>query len=143
MKRIFELPSIVLFVILLVSCNQTQNISIKEAWARPGTAGSNSAVYFIIDNPTSQAISLVSASSEVAVHVEIHTTMHNEHGTAMMRPLDSVEIPAKSLVEFVPGGLHVMLIGLVDDLQIGDQISISLTFDDNGAMDVDAVVADR
>jgi periplasmic copper chaperone A len=142
MKRRLKFTTTILTAIFLVSCTQTQEITIKDAWARPGIAGGNSAVYFIIDNPTGQDLSLISASTEVSTHVELHMSSHDGHGTAMMRPVELVEIPAHNIVEFIPGGLHVMLIGLVNDLKRGDHFMVSLQFDDIGEIDIDVVVMD-
>jgi periplasmic copper chaperone A len=142
MKRRLKFTTTILTAIFLVSCTQTQEITIKDAWARPGIAGGNSAVYFIIDNPTGQDLSLISASTEVSTHVELHMSSHDGHGTAMMRPVELVEIPAQNIVEFIPGGLHVMLIGLVNDLKRGDHFMVSLQFDDIGEIDIDVVVMD-
>lgn len=115
-------------------------MQIKNAWARPGGIGSNSAVYFIIENPTGQNDLLLSASTDIARFVELHMSAHDEHGTAKMMLQESVDIPSSNTVEFKPGGLHVMLIDLKDDLKIGDQFTLTLSFDQNGSIVVDVNV---
>lgn len=45
-----------------------------------------------------------------------------------MRPLQSVPIGGKESIEFGPGGYHVMLVGLKQDLNAGDEIEITLHF---------------
>ncbi|MBE0411126.1 MAG: copper chaperone PCu(A)C [Anaerolineales bacterium] len=143
MKNCIKLSLTILWAYLLTSCAQTQQIQIKEPWARPGLAGGNSAVYFVIDNPTTQDDTLISASSDAALHVEIHLSTHDEHGTAMMKPQESVDIPANSTVEFAPGGLHVMLISLVDDLLLGDEVNLTLSFEKNGEINVEVIIENR
>jgi periplasmic copper chaperone A len=142
MKRNLIITSIILIAFYLASCTQTQGITIKDAWARPGVAGGNSAVYFVIENPTGQDVALLSASTEVSTHVELHMSSHDGHGTAMMRPVDLVDIPAQNIVEFKPGGLHVMLIGLVNELNRGDHFLVSLLFDNIGEIEVEVLVTE-
>jgi copper(I)-binding protein len=130
------------FFILLFStaCQSRSAISIQQAWARPAKAGENSAVYFVIDNPTSTEDVLLAASADVSSQTELHMSMTNEEGTMSMHPQDEVVVPARSQVEFKPGGLHVMLIGLQRDLQVGDRFALKLKFRQAGEISVDVEV---
>ncbi len=47
-----------------------------------------------------------------------------------------MEIPAGWQVTFEPGGLHVMLIGLHQDLEPGDVFTLTLEFENAGSVDV-------
>ncbi len=69
--------------------------------------------------------------------------MHDgEHRAPMMgmREIDAIEIPAGETVELVPGGLHIMLIDLVEDLEVGDRFEVTLTFEHAGDVTVTAEV---
>jgi copper(I)-binding protein len=46
-----------------------------------------------------------------------------------MREIPSIEIPAGGQVELVPGGLHLMVMDLVDDLEVGDRYELVLEFE--------------
>lgn len=117
---------------LLSGCTpRTNEITIKDAWARPGKTGSNSAVYFTIDNPLPNPDALLKAEGDIAESVELHESSMDDQGTMMMRPLESVSIDAKTKVEFKPGGLHVMLFSLKRDLNAGDQFNLTLHFQSN------------
>ena len=105
------------------------NLSAKAAWARPGMAGGNSAAYMILQNPLDSPDKLLSASSAAAESVEIHMTSMDANGTMMMRPAGPVELPAQSSVELKPGSLHIMLIGLKNDLNTGGTITVTLHFE--------------
>jgi copper(I)-binding protein len=74
-----------------------------------------------------QADELVSASTEAAERAEVHVSM-NEGGTMKMRPMASVVLPAKEVVQLRPGGLHMMLIGLHNPLQAGTSFGVTLRF---------------
>lgn len=52
----------------------------------------------------------------------------------------SVEVPAGGQAKFEPGGLHVMLIGLQQDLEAGDHFEISLQFKESGTIAVEVSV---
>jgi len=57
-----------------------------------------------------------------------------------MRRLERIEIPAGETLSLEPGGLHLMLIGLKEDLQPGGQVDLTLTFDDGAQTQVQAPV---
>lgn len=131
---------LILMTILAAGCSQGGTLAVKDAWARPAVTGGNSAVYFTIDNRAGQPDSLLSASSQVAQTVELHQSMQKDDGTMAMHMQASVPIPAGETVEFTPGGLHVMLINLPNDLQVGDTFPLSLNFQNAGAVNLDVTV---
>ena len=49
-------------------------------------------------------------------------------GNMTMVEVDSIELPAGDTVVFEPGGYHVMLLGLVEPLEVGDTFELTLTF---------------
>jgi periplasmic copper chaperone A len=118
-------------------------LSVEDAWARPGGTGSNSAVYFRIDNPTNREDTLLGASSAAAEQVEIHLSMMGADETMAMHPQESVPIPGRSQVTFEPGGLHVMLVDLQRDLLEGDQIDLILQFQEAGEVTLRVPVEQR
>ena len=124
------------------------------------------AVYLTIENPTDRddALLRASVSPNIAGIVEVHETFqvedddaddgameHGEEGTddehrspmMGMREIDAIETPAGETVELVPGGLHIMLIDLVDDLEVGDRFEVTLTFEHAGDVTVTAQVRDQ
>ncbi len=112
--------------IFLTNKNYSQ-INIKDAWARVSAKGSNSAAYFIITNKSVKNDTLIAAESNAAEIVEIHETF-KENNKMGMRAVKFVEIPAKSEVNFKPGGLHIMLINLNRNLKSNDTINLVLKF---------------
>lgn len=102
-----------------------------------------SAVYFLLENPGSHPIRLSAASTPAATTVEIHeTTMEGD--VMRMRPLENgITVAPGETVELRQGGLHIMLIGLVEPLVEGTAIPLTLTFEmlnDAGEVDGDPVV---
>jgi copper(I)-binding protein len=47
-----------------------------------------------------------------------------------MKPVTFIDLPAGTTVQLKPGGYHIMLIDLVQPLKAGDQVQITLTFEE-------------
>ena len=112
-------------------------LQVNDAWARPGLAGGNSAVFFVIDNPGPDDL-LLSADSDVAEAVELHKTIMQDETMQMVQQMN-VPVPIGETV-FKPGDLHVMLIGLENDLQPGDTFTVTVDFETAGKQTLDVTV---
>ena len=115
-------------------------MSVEDVWARPGFQGDNSAIYLTIRNPGDRADQLISAQSEAAGATEMHLSKMDSAGIMTMERQDHVPIPANDAVEFSPGGLHIMLVNLSQDLSIGDRFPITLEFEKAGDISVEVEV---
>jgi len=100
------------------------------------------AVYLTLTNDSAQPRTLVAASSPDAQAVELHSHVH-EGGMMRMRRVERIEIPAGGSVSLEPGGLHLMLIGLKGDLKPGDQVWLTLDFDDGSKLQAPAQSSQR
>ncbi len=115
-------------------------LTVTGAWARPAAAGGESAAYFTIANPTATADALLSVSTDVAESASVHQTSMDSGGMMGMQPVASLAVPAGGSVAFAPGGYHVMLTNLKSALKAGDQVHLTLTFQNAGAVTVTADV---
>jgi hypothetical protein len=104
--------------------------------------GSTSAVYMRLVNATASPDAVVRAASEAAAAVELHT-VEMENNVARMRPVSQIDIPANGMVELKPGGFHVMLLGIKQDLEPGDTVALTLTLQSGGTLNVDAPVQEQ
>ena len=120
--------------------NQHGNIQIQHAYARAVPPGQpNSAAFMTLRNMSDASNAVVSASSPAAKVVELHT--HTMDGGMMkMRKVEKIDIPAKGTTELKPGGLHIMLIGLKEQLKPGMKVSLTLKFADGSESSVEAPV---
>ena len=118
---------------------QKGQVQIQDAWARPTVPGQTvGGGYFRVDGgPTADR--LTAASTDIAQAVELHT-MRMDGDVMRMRQLDSVDVPANQSVEFKPGGMHVMLIGLKTPLKVGNSFPITLRFEKAGPVSVNVRV---
>jgi len=117
-------------------------VNTQQATSMPGMPGmtdATSAVYLTIQNTGSQADRLVSVTSAVAQSVEIHQSQV-QNNVASMQKLDNLALPAKSTIQFQPGGYHLMLIGVKRNLNPGDKITVNLQFDKSAPILIEAEV---
>jgi copper(I)-binding protein len=135
------LVSVLAIVFLLSGCAApaTEGIEVRDAWARPAAQGGNSAVYFVIRS--SEPDEMTGFSSDIAEATEMHESIMN--GEVMeMHHLESVVLDAGEQVAFEPGGLHIMLINLKQDLEVGDEIALTLHFKNHQDMQLRVPVRD-
>ena len=128
MKRFFRIMLAGLF--LLSACSRATGIEVSKVWMRSAMKDGNGAVYFLLENYSARQDTLTVVTSQAAEAVEIHETKM-DRDVMQMQQVTSVPIPGKGSVEFSPGGLHVMLIGLKQDLNTGDEIQVTLQFADH------------
>ena len=139
MNRILVSALAILFLLSGCATPATEGVEIREAWSRPASQGGNGAVYFVIRS--SEPDELIGVSSDVAEAVEMHESKIN--GDVMeMHQLKSILLNAGELVTFEPGGLHIMLIGLKQDLKVGDEFEITLHFKNVQDLNVNVPVRD-
>jgi hypothetical protein len=122
MKKVFML---IILSILLTACGN-KTMQIEDAWARTGSTGSTSSVYLTINNPLEQDDVLLSAKANAAETVELHRSTMSDTGMMMMQQEENIPIPAKTTVKLEPGGLHIMLFKLNQDLIAGNNVTLDV-----------------
>ena len=147
MKRRLLITVVIIFTFNLITLTQQQksnnsDIQIQKAWARPAVKFANSALYFVIENRGSKIDTLIGAQSNVAEEVDVHESFKRDHDRMGMRPAGKIAIKPNSAFEFKPGGFHVMLLGVLKDLKIGDKIEAVLLLKYAGKIKVKAEVRD-
>lgn len=128
-NRKWKVGSLILLIaFLLNACTTGEGIESHEAWVRNANQGETTAVYMILHNHTDVNDALIGVSTDVAEAAELHlSAVQNDVMT--MTPQERIEIPADGEVTLESGGYHIMLIGLKRDLQVGDEITITLNFE--------------
>jgi len=116
------------------------HVKVSDPYVRAVPPGQpNSAAFMGLSNSSGQSHALVGAESEVAGTVELHTHTMKD-GMMKMRRVERIEIPAGESVSLEPGGLHLMLIGLKEQLLPEQRVDLTLIFDDNSRTRVTAPV---
>ncbi|MDP4033736.1 MAG: copper chaperone PCu(A)C [Pseudorhodobacter sp.] len=114
------------------------DISITDAYARSASASaSTGAAFMVIENHADTDDRLISAASDVAKMVQLHTHVQDAAGVMhMVEVPEGFAIPAGGSHALARGGDHVMFMGLTRALNQGDVVQLTLTFENAGAMTI-------
>jgi periplasmic copper chaperone A len=115
-------------------------LTIEDAQVRAVPPGSEtSAAFMTLHNTGDKDIALVDASSPAAEVMELHN--HEDvDGVMQMRKVSRIIVPAGETVALAPGGLHMMLIGLISPLVEGEPVEIELRFESGTSQRFEAPV---
>ena len=110
------------------------SVTVVEPYARAVPPGQpNSAAFMVLKNSSGKDRALVEARSTVSKAVELHTHK-KEDGMMRMRRIDQIVVKAGDETTLKPGGLHIMFIGLKQQLKEGDKVDLELFFDDGSTV---------
>lgn len=142
-------------------------VEVGDPWARPGTAGGNSAIYMeLTGGAEDDAIVGAAVPADVATDAQVHETVtadggddgstettmgdmgddteggseDNMDGMMTMQEVESVPVVSGETVTFEPGGFHVMLLDLQKDLVVGDTVEVTLSLESGAEQTVTAEV---
>ncbi|MEU5875318.1 copper chaperone PCu(A)C [Glycomyces sp. NPDC047369] len=117
-----------------------ESVTITDAWVL-STEEDMSALFGVMENASGTDARLVSAETGLGT-VELHETVESG-GEMIMQPVDDgFTVPAGGEHELAPGGDHIMLMGLTAPIVAGDEVTVTLRFEDGSDLDVTAVAKD-
>ena len=117
------------------------SVSISDAWIKAADTGMTGG-FGTLHNDSDQAITVLSAASDVSSMMELHETV-SEAGSMVMRPKEGgFEIPPHGEVVLQPGGNHIMFMNLDAPLVPGDDVAVTLTLSDASSYTYTAPVKD-
>ena len=129
MKRFIQLfCAICALCSLALTCNAYAEVTVQNAWVR-ATVPQQKAAGVFFDIQATENLQLVEAQTSVATSAELHE-MKMENDVMRMRPLEQLALPAGKKVNLKPGGYHLMLMGLKNQIKVGDVIPLRLMFQD-------------
>lgn len=100
-----------------------------------------SAVYMTISNNGDDTVTIVGVETDAAGLIEIHETTV-EDDVARMSPIEAITIDAGDTVELRPGGMHIMIMQLTQDIIADEELELSLNLESGDTITVNAVVLD-
>jgi periplasmic copper chaperone A len=123
----------------LMAATSADSIMIKDPYVRAVPPGQpNSAAFMTIHNQGGGDYAIVHAKSDSAKVLELHT--HTKvNGMMRMRQIPQIDIPTSG-IQLKPGGLHIMLIGLKQQLKPGQNVGLELIFADGSKKHIIAPV---
>ena len=114
---------------------QSGDLSIGHPYARPTAPSQPTGGGYLTLRSKGRADRLISASTPIAREVQLHS-MWMEGDVMRMREIDAIDVPADTLVELKPGGLHLMFVGLKEPLKVGQHFPLKLRFEKAGEVTV-------
>ncbi|UNK70029.1 copper chaperone PCu(A)C [Microbacterium sp. H1-D42] len=118
------------------------SVTVSDAWVKAAPEGMTAA-FGTLSNPTGHDIIVVSATTEAAASAQLHETVADDAGKMTMRQVEGgFTIPASGSLDLEPGANHLMLMGLTEPVQAGEEIAFTLTFSDDSTMSFSAPVKD-
>jgi len=117
------------------------SLKISAPWARATPKGASvGGAYMKITNTGTSSDRLIGGATAIASSFEVHE-MSMDNGVMKMRPVTGgLEIKPGQTVELKPGGYHVMLTGLKEQLAQGQHFKATLEFAKAGKVDVDFAI---
>lgn len=135
--------SFVASILALAMAPLFAQVTVEDPWVR-GTVPQQRATGAFMQLTAETDARLVAAESPVAGVVEIHQ-MTMEKDVMKMRQISNLELPAGQTTELKPGGYHVMLMDLKEQMVDGAVVPITLIFENSAgerfSQDVEAPVS--
>jgi copper(I)-binding protein len=128
--------TLILAVILLTACgtgSAESGIAVDQVKMGAGAQGEDRAIYLAMHNQGSETDQLTGASSDAAEVVQL------QNGTEVV---DVIPVQANRVFVFIPDGYHVMLVGLKQELRMGDEIEVVLHFRDHEDLTISVPVGE-
>lgn len=121
-----------LWLLLAIATPALAQVEIENPWVRATAPGASvGGGYLTVVNRSAAPDRLVGASSPTADRVELH--VHVREGDVMkMRQVPAFDIPALGRFEAKPGGPHLMFMALRQPFKEGEQIPVTLKFEQAG-----------
>ncbi len=124
-------------VIVMPMVTGERTVMISDPYARetPPNAKVGGAYMTIMNH--GPATRLIGVRSNAAERVQIHNHTMDASGVMRMREVEGgIALGKHETVTFAPGGLHMMLLGLVAPLRKGETLDITLELEDGLTLDV-------
>ena len=117
-------PTLALASGILLAASARADVKVDDPWVR-GTTASQTATGAFMALISSGDAALVAATTPAAGIVEIHE-MRMDGAAMRMRQVDEVALPAGKRVELNPGGYHIMLMDLRQQMRAGAKVPLLL-----------------
>ena len=112
------------------------HLKIDDGWVKASLPGSKMTSGFVtITNHGKHDDQLIAAYSDIAKQTELHS-MEMHDGVMHMRAVkQGWPIAAGNTLDLIPGGKHIMFMGLTTNLKAGDKLKITLEFAQAGRIE--------
>lgn len=116
-------------------------IEVDDAYIM--TNGDVAGMFAEVSNEGTEAVKLTGGSADGVGMVQIHEYIKEGTKEVMKEVPGGLEVPAGGTVELMPGSYHVMLMNVTADWQPGDEVMVTLDFNNGEQVQVEAEVEQR
>lgn len=116
------------------------SITLEEAWVKAADDGMTALFGHLVNEGGDTT--LVAASTEAAEMAELHETVEKDGAMTMRQKEGGFALPAGETFVLEPGANHVMIMGLTGPLLAGEEVTLTLEFEDGSTLEVTAPVKD-
>ena len=108
------------------------DIMLHMPWSRalPPVA-TNGAAYLMVHNNGNTSDKIIAIKSPIAKTVMMHQSV-SENGNVHMEHIKELSVKPRGMINFKPGGYHVMLMGLNKPLVAGESFPITVVMEKAG-----------
>lgn len=103
-------------------------VTVKDPWVR-ATVAQQKATGAFMQLTAAKDTRLVSVSTTLTAMAEVHE-MAMDNNVMKMRQITALDLPAGKAVDLKPGGYHLMLMDLKQQVKAGDTVPLTLVFED-------------
>ncbi|QCR18062.1 copper chaperone PCu(A)C [Agrococcus sp. SGAir0287] len=118
-----------------------ESVVAADVWIKAADDGMTAA-FGTLTNEGDAAVRVVGVASGVATAMELHETVEDDSGQMIMREVDGFDVEPGATLALEPGGNHLMVMGLTAPIVAGDDVVITLTFDDGSTLELTATARD-
>ncbi|MGI5268089.1 copper chaperone PCu(A)C [Nonomuraea sp. CA-218870] len=115
-----------------------QALTITDPWVKAVEKGMTAAFGTLV-NHTDSPITVTGAASPLSPEIELHEVVESDN-KMIMRPKDGgFVVPARGSHELRPGGDHIMLMGVEEEVLPGAEIPFTLTVEGGATLEFTAI----
>lgn len=114
-------------------------VVVSDPWARASILASRPGAAYVTAE-SDEDDRLIGASAPIADRVMIHAVETDANGVGRMVHRETLDLPAGEAVNFAPGDMHLMLMGVSEKLVEDTTFPLTLRFEAAGEVTVDVPV---
>jgi len=152
MRKVGWSAGIVALMVVVAACGGgSAGVEVEGVWARISPAMADAGVIYLqMTSGDDDRLLGVSVDPSIAAAAQVHETVVADPmggdgdgmGAMMMQEVGTIDLPAGETVALLPGGLHIMLLGLGSPLESGQTFDVTLVFENAGEQIYRVVVGD-
>ncbi|WP_106849029.1 copper chaperone PCu(A)C [Blastococcus sp. Marseille-P5729] len=121
----------------------TEAVEASDAWVKAATAADQmTAVFVTLQNLTAEDVQITSATTDMSDETELHEMIEQDGEMIMQETQDGLSISPNGTLQLEPGGYHIMVMNLQEDVVAGEKHQITLTLDNGDVIEFEAVAKD-